>query len=364
MDNHATAYIKLVGLQIRGLKPIQHLDLPADGLGWVHGFPDMVLIGGGNGSGKTTLLELLAFSLGLLENPLLRGVLSLRVQGDGREPIRAANVVQASELGRDVIVKQLGDFDVLIDWEVSPGTVLRCLIGSEAFAKQHSTEHAYGFCRRGQRWFDWFSPSTTDTHQLFNSIPSLAKVVYLPHDRELIIPDESFKAIGKISAGQPFIYRWSPPREWKHSLEAILYNAKGQDLFARDEGRPEEAVHFEPYAKAFAEFFDNTKRLLWHRGDLFVEVVETGDRHLLSELSSGEQQIILLAAELLSRWQPGSLVLIDEPELHLHEEWQRRLWLLLERFHRERGGQVIVATQSSTIWGMGEPGTKVLLDRR
>jgi predicted ATP-binding protein involved in virulence len=42
----------------------------------------------------------------------------------------------------------------------------------------------------------------------------------------------------------------------------------------------------------------------------------------LSSLSSGEQQEVVMAYGLLFREQPGTLVLIDEPELSLHVGWQ------------------------------------------
>jgi predicted ATP-dependent endonuclease of OLD family len=79
------------------------------------------------------------------------------------------------------------------------------------------------------------------------------------------------------------------------------------------------------------------------------------------ELSSGEKQALILAAELYRRWRPGSLILIDEPELHFHSSWQTALWLMLQKWQKERGGQVIVATQSSHLFGLAEPGTTVLL---
>ena len=61
------------------------------------------------------------------------------------------------------------------------------------------------------------------------------------------------------------------------------------------------------------------------------------------------------------RWTPGSLVLLDEPELHLHESWLAALWGALRRLQRERGGQVIVTTQSGYLFGLGGAGSRVIL---
>jgi len=91
---------------------------------------------------------------------------------------------------------------------------------------------------------------------------------------------------------------------------------------------------------------------------------KNGTSHGLSGLSSGEKQIVLFLAELDYRWRPGSLILIDEPELHLHESFQSQLWIALVDWQKERGGQVFIATQSGHLFGLGEPDTKVLLGRR
>lgn len=94
-----------------------------------------------------------------------------------------------------------------------------------------------------------------------------------------------------------------------------------------------------------------------------MEIAETGALHPLTELSSGEKQVLIFGAELYRCWRPGSLILIDEPELHMHPTWQAALWLMLERWQKERGGQVIVATQSNYLFGIAEPGTTVLLGK-
>ncbi len=65
--------------------------------------------------------------------------------------------------------------------------------------------------------------------------------------------------------------------------------------------------------------------------------------------------------ELDHRWKPGSIVLIDEPELHLEAGSIARLWGLLTDLRKERGGQLIAATQSSYLFELADPGTTMLL---
>lgn len=70
-----------------------------------------------------------------------------------------------------------------------------------------------------------------------------------------------------------------------------------------------------------------------------------------SQLSSGEQQILVLAYEVLFRSEPGTLVLIDEPELSLHVVWQDTFIDDLSRMGAVRDLQFILATHSPSLIG-------------
>lgn len=71
--------------------------------------------------------------------------------------------------------------------------------------------------------------------------------------------------------------------------------------------------------------------------------------HYITDLSSGEQQCLVLIY-MVSRWlMKGGVVLIDEPDLHLHGSWQRSLIHELERLVAEKNGQLIVTSHSSLV---------------
>jgi predicted ATPase len=144
-------------------------------------------------------------------------------------------------------------------------------------------------------------------------------------------------------------------------LEAVLYSTRWEDLNAQQEGRFADVGSFEAYAEAFRRFTGNAKRLAWEQAELVVRLANSNVRHDLAALSSGEKQVLLLSGEILRRWKMGSLVLIDEPELHLHSTWQTKLYEALRYWQAERGGQVILATQGSHLFHTAEPGTAVLL---
>lgn len=71
----------------------------------------------------------------------------------------------------------------------------------------------------------------------------------------------------------------------------------------------------------------------------------------LSDLSSGEQQIIFLAYQLTIGAKRDALILIDEPELSLHLEWQKTFVSLLERIGEQTSNTYLCATHSPSIVG-------------
>ena len=74
-----------------------------------------------------------------------------------------------------------------------------------------------------------------------------------------------------------------------------------------------------------------------------------GERRVCSvdALSSGEQEIIALVAPFITEPFDG-LLLFDEPELHLHPQWQGRVLRALRAVLP--GAQVIVATHADDPW--------------
>jgi AAA domain, putative AbiEii toxin, Type IV TA system len=341
--------LKIVGLHIRGLKSITSLDLPEDGLGWDGPIPDMVMVGGINGSGKTTLLEFLANSfilLGRLDAP----------------PEIVPPILRAVE----------ARIDLRISIPELPDASVRFLVGDERFMVSNARDTWFGFIYSSPESELAWVHSSGMTYQVA-CLQELARssgdgdlpgVVYFPSEgRTLISPETNYKFAGKTMQIESFIFQWKPPARWNDSLESRLYGVRWEDLNAKEEGREREANGFAAYSKAFDRFFEGRKRLKWDHGELVVET-KSGAIHDLSELSSGEKQVILFMGELLHRWRPGSLILIDEPELHLHESYQTKLWESLVHWQKERGGQVIVSTQSGHLFRIASSAMKVLLSRQ
>jgi ABC-type multidrug transport system ATPase subunit len=67
------------------------------------------------------------------------------------------------------------------------------------------------------------------------------------------------------------------------------------------------------------------------------------------ELSSGEQQIITLAAKMISEAEQDVLFIIDEPEISLHVAWQRAVPKIFAMIAQEFQADILVATHSPVL---------------
>jgi predicted ATP-binding protein involved in virulence len=69
----------------------------------------------------------------------------------------------------------------------------------------------------------------------------------------------------------------------------------------------------------------------------------------LDELSTGEQQLFVKALHLKMMALKNSLILIDEPELSLHPNWQNHILRIYQNIANQGNNQLIVATHSPQI---------------
>ena len=96
------------------------------------------------------------------------------------------------------------------------------------------------------------------------------------------------------------------------------------------------------------ETFLNKTVAISDSGKIVISL-NSGEAVQLSKLSSGEKQIIIIYYNLLFHCNPGSIVIIDEPEISLHVSWQQRLGRYFADICRIRGIQMIVATHSPQV---------------
>nr|WP_290806129.1 AAA family ATPase [Herbiconiux sp.] len=96
------------------------------------------------------------------------------------------------------------------------------------------------------------------------------------------------------------------------------------------------------------EFYSGDKHLILNRTPSPRDAlsIEIGDRAIpLKALSSGEKQLLQLLLEVLAA--EDTTVMIDEPELSMHVDWQQRLVQSMRRINPNC--QLILATHSPEV---------------
>ncbi|MCE7079002.1 AAA family ATPase [Streptomyces sp. ST2-7A] len=94
-----------------------------------------------------------------------------------------------------------------------------------------------------------------------------------------------------------------------------------------------------------------SKRMVIDRRAGISFVTDEGRELDSTMLSSGEQHELVLLYDLLFSVPMGALVLIDEPEISLHVNWQKRFLDDIRRISKISGFRFIVATHSPQIIG-------------
>ncbi|EPB4339282.1 AAA family ATPase [Enterobacter kobei] len=70
---------------------------------------------------------------------------------------------------------------------------------------------------------------------------------------------------------------------------------------------------------------------------------------IFDNLSSGEQQLLLMFSRIISKISFGNVILIDEPEVSMHIEWQQKLPQLFDMISEAYHASFVVATHSPII---------------
>lgn len=91
------------------------------------------------------------------------------------------------------------------------------------------------------------------------------------------------------------------------------------------------------------------KKTITTRDEGLKFISEDGQMLSPSSLSSGEQHILVMLYELFFVDKPNSLILIDEPEISLHVEWQLSFLNDLQRIASIASHDILIATHSPQI---------------
>ncbi|MBC8487677.1 MAG: AAA family ATPase [Bacteroidetes bacterium] len=169
------------------------------------------------------------------------------------------------------------------------------------------------------------------------------------------------KNIRGFFGGIPLVFS-SDLRNNLYYLETSTYNkneAKKQIAEYIDkliyEGDIKSSQAYQKVQKILNSFFDGFDLQIEFNGlDKKREVYfknEYSEKISISELSTGEQELITKAFTLYLADIKDSVILIDEPETSLHPNWQNKIIKVYEDFAKANNNQVIIATHSPHIVG-------------
>ena len=77
-----------------------------------------------------------------------------------------------------------------------------------------------------------------------------------------------------------------------------------------------------------------------------VVLERNGKRTRVDQLSTGESAMLSFIEIVYGLGVSGALILIDEPELHLHPSWQEKVRDILRNLADETGNQIVIATHA------------------
>lgn len=133
-------------------------------------------------------------------------------------------------------------------------------------------------------------------------------------------------------------------------LTLLRRTKKINDLSSELEVRKKKIFErLDDYVKLLNEFHETKDFVLQDSKLGGLAILKNNKEILLSQLSSGEKQLIILLTEALLQKGRQTLFIADEPELSLHIEWQRKVISSIKKLNPN--SQIIVATHSPEIVG-------------
>lgn len=86
-----------------------------------------------------------------------------------------------------------------------------------------------------------------------------------------------------------------------------------------------------------------------NKNTYIIQLKKDGQDFSLNQASSGEVELINFILGLITIGLKGGLIIVDEPELHLHPQWLGVLRGFFMRYGKTGGNQLMVVTHSSTF---------------
>jgi len=330
---------------------------------WNERIPDSLLLIGPNGSGKTTLLDVIADLWQMLERYLRRGE-DITVEEE-LSPLRVLGAsglagVEIVGLEDDPVWIFAGDEEACHEFaaEQINGHRIGAFRDALSFLPGSRTL-SYLYAEPGVTVPDRIERTSSDwqqrwaqrlTENILGKRADLPNVVYLESETRVLLPLEEKFSVQPEAEEFHWLARYEPTTSRKGSLHNYLYNLKVVD----------EATFLAIIDQANVFLIGKQLAGFNRRGELMVEV-DGGGSHSIDDFSSGEKQVLLMIATT-TRWlRAGGIVLIDEPDLHLHPSLTTAFVGYLRRMIADKQGQLLIASHAPELWQDFTPSHRVEL---
>ena len=328
---------------------------------WSGRVPAALLCVGPNGSGKSTLLAVIAeLWVGLVEilrgrfdtsewqfptqvlfadpGALRDGLAAIEIIDLDRQPVwlMVGNKVHY----RNLNTQHLDSHRVVISAKQIPEHASMTTLVSLKYYPPGRTESTSLSAEhpRDHVWLVQLSDRLTKN--ILGKSQDLPNIVFLESESRTLLPLKEKFEVTREPDEYLWLARYEPTTSRKGSLHNYLYNLKVVD------------------DTAFQEIVDQVNSFLRGKrlngfsrrtGDLMIKM-DNGSEHSIDLLSSGEKQVLLMLTTI-TRWlRPGGILLVDEPDLHLHVALMTAFVDHLRRMAVEKNGQLILASHAPELW--------------
>lgn len=315
---------------------------------------DTIIFAGNNGCGKTTILDNI---YSLINHNIVSNleresglIKSIIILSNEEIEIIKNNILNSDRKGANEnnclsLLEKTNEFEYIVDFSGERGTYGRYKFFAITDSGKREID-SYSIMHKGklEKLMSTFY-STANINYNLNPVNSITTI-------DLDLDKNNIKTENNIGTDvkQTFvdIYNLDAQDFQKWASQNIGNKIDESKMFVR----------INRFSNAFSYMFSNLKfdRIINsndHKDVLFRN--NKGDEIRIDDLSTGEKQIVIRGGYMLKYQKSiqSNFILIDEPELSLHPEWQKKILQFYKRLFTDENGsqtaQIFVATHSPFI---------------